>query len=499
MNNVTAIRLSYGQSTGWTRTLKLEVNGRGVKFQWVNLDEDDDLQQNAYVRHMQYYMPPGEQHRTAYVTLIPAKDSIIPGNVYDDMGEIVVSYQNLVGIQAKKLDNKAAWLQQICRSRLAIDYAQGHMRINVRREYLLADSVDAIMSLTRTDLRKTFRFEFWNEPGIDAGGLTREWFYLVTNEIFNPDFGLWQYSSANQMCLMINPASEMSHPNEHLTYFRFLGRVLGKALFERQLVNGHMVRHLYKHLLGFPVNMDDIEMVDNALFSSLNKLMEYKENGGDIKDLFLDFSVREECMGVATTKDLIPGGAEINVTNDNLTEYVDAIIKYQLLERTRPQVTELILGFYDVIEEGLLTVFDFQELELLMCGLPQIDLQDWQKNTEYTGRFENVNENTERENEVITWFWSVVEQDFDVEMRARLLQFVTGTSGVPAQGFSVLQGNDGNIRKFTIHGVELEMYVFPRAHTCFNRIDLPLYTSRDQLLEKLKLAVQMEAVGFGIE
>ena len=235
-------------------------------------------------------------------------------------------------------------------------------------------------------------------------------------------------------------------------------------------------------------------MVDTSLFRSLQQLNDYKDNGGDVEDLCLDFSVSEEFLGVVTTKELIEDGANIDVTNENLDKYLEAIIKYQLMERTRPQLAELLLGFYDVVDEGLLTILDFQELELLLCGLPEIDLDDWKQNTDYSGAYVDDNDNF-----VIDWFWDIIENEFDQEMRARLLQFVTGTAGVPAQGFSVLQGNDGNIRKFCIHGVSLETCLFPRAHTCFNRLDLPLYTSREQMSEKLTLAVQMEATGFGLE
>jgi hypothetical protein len=84
-------------------------------------------------------------------------------------------------------------------------------------------------------------------------------------------------------------------------------------------------------------------------------------------------------------------------------------------------------------------------------------------------------------------------------MKARLLQFVTGTSGVPALGFGFLQGSDGNVRKFTIHSVHVGICIYPRAHTCFNRIDLPMYETKDELREKLKLAVTMLATGFDIE
>jgi hypothetical protein len=165
-----------------------------------------------------------------------------------------------------------------------------------------------------------------------------------------------------------------------------------------------------------------------------------------------------------------------------------------MLDQVKPQLNELMLGFFDVIPEPLLTIFDFQELELLMCGLPEIDMEDWKQNTEYSGEYDD----TGASNPACEWFWEVVEE-FDQEMRARLLQFVTGTSGVPSRGFGVLQGNDGNVRLFTIHGISVGVCLYPRAHTCFNRIDLPTYESKDDLRERLKLAVTMVSTGFDIE
>jgi hypothetical protein len=100
---------------------------------------------------------------------------------------------------------------------------------------------------------------------------------------------------------------------------------------------------------------------------------------------------------------------------------------------------------------------------------------------------------------VVKWFWEVVVDEFDEEHKARLLQFVTGTSGVPAQGFCALQGNDNNIRKFTINSIPEAVSVFPKAHTCFNRIDLPLYESKKKLTKFLTMAIQMEATGFDID
>eukprot|EP00549_Striatella_unipunctata_P018746 CAMPEP_0118725672 /NCGR_PEP_ID=MMETSP0800-20121206/33270_1 /TAXON_ID=210618 ORGANISM="Striatella unipunctata, Strain CCMP2910" /NCGR_SAMPLE_ID=MMETSP0800 /ASSEMBLY_ACC=CAM_ASM_000638 /LENGTH=680 /DNA_ID=CAMNT_0006634397 /DNA_START=78 /DNA_END=2120 /DNA_ORIENTATION=+ len=489
------VKLSYDKD-GWTRTIRVT----DMKFQWVRMDDKGDVDLNtrfdvdksAYVRKLEFVAGEDPRLRDGIISLVPASDAVVDSKIKSSDGRDLVTYADIAAAQVKTFEEKAQWFQETC-GQLCVEWNEGHMRMNVRREYLLGDSIDAVMSLSRRDLRKLWRFEFIGEMGIDAGGLAREWFQLVTEEIFDPDMGLWQSSAVNQMCMQINPASYISC-EDHKTYFRFLGRVMGKALFDRQLIAGHMVQHLYKHILGWPVTFGDLEVVDEEYYNNLKQLVDMAKQGEDLSMLFLDFTTSNEVMGTREEVELVPGGANVEVTNENFPEYLEANLKYRMMDRVKDQLNELLLGFFDVIPEPILTIFDFQELELLMCGLPEIDLQDWRDHTEFSGEFDGVG----GDHECCGWFWEVVGE-FDQEMKARLLQFVTGTSGVPSRGFGVLQGNDGNIRKFTIHGVRVGECLYPRAHTCFNRIDLPLYESLEELREKLKLAVTMVATGFDIE
>jgi E3 ubiquitin-protein ligase NEDD4 len=230
---------------------------------------------------------------------------------------------------------------------------------------------------------------------------------------------------------------------------------MGRALFDGQLIKGHMVRHLYKHLLGWPITFEDLEAQDEEYYQALKKFTTMQ----DLSIMCLDFTITEETMGVRRDVELVPGGNMKEVTAENLPQYLEANLRYRMLDRTKPQITELLLGFFDVIPEPTLTVFDPNELELILCGLPTIDMNDWEQNTIYSGLFESK----VYRDQVVQWFWEVVRDDFDQEMKARLLQFVTGTSGVPSKGFSFLQGNDGNIKKFALHGVDRKVYVYPRA------------------------------------
>jgi len=494
-NEAAAIKLSYDKD-GWQRTIRVS----DMKFQWVRVDGRGDVElstrfnveKSAYVRKLEFRPGDDPRIRTGILSLVPASDAVVDSRIKSADNRDLVTYSDIANAQVKTFEEKAIWFQETC-AQLCVQWNDGHMRMNVRRRFLLRDSVDAIMSLSRKDLHKLWRFEFVSEMGVDAGGLAREWFQLVTEKIFDPNLGLWQSSSANQMCMEVNPASEYCC-EDHLIYYRFLGRVMGKALFDRQLVAGHMVGYIYKHILGWPVTFGDLAMVDDEYYNNLKQLQTLATSGEDLSMLCLDFTTTQDIMGVKEEIELIPNGAKIEVDNDNFPEYLEACLKYRMLDRVKPQLNELLLGFFDVIPEPLLTIFDFQELELLMCGLPDIDLEDWKEHTEYSGECDHVG----GDHQVCIWFWEVVGE-FDRETKARLLQFVTGTSGVPSRGFGGLQGNDGNIRKFTIHGVGVDVCLYPRAHTSFNRIDLPMYETRQDLKEKLKLAVPMASTGFDIE
>ena len=206
------IKLSYDKD-GWTRTIRVS----DMKFQWVRMDDNGDIDTNtrfdaeksAYVRKLTFQPGGDERVRDGVMTLVPATDAFVDSRVKAYNGEVLVTYSEIADAQVKGFEEKAVWFQEKCQ-KLRVEWSEGHMRINVRRNFLLEDSVDAVMSLNRKDLRKVWRFEFIGEMGIDAGGLTREWFELVTQEIFDPDMGLWMSSETNQMCMQINPASSKS-------------------------------------------------------------------------------------------------------------------------------------------------------------------------------------------------------------------------------------------------------------------------------------------------
>ncbi|XP_068920051.1 E3 ubiquitin-protein ligase SMURF2 isoform X2 [Petaurus breviceps papuanus] len=358
----------------------------------------------------------------------------------------------------------------------------GHCRIEVSREEIFEESYRQVMKMRPKDLWKRLMIKFRGEEGLDYGGVAREWLYLLSHEMLNPYYGLFQYSRDDIYTLQINPDSAVNP--EHLSYFHFVGRIMGMAVFHGHYIDGGFTLPFYKQLLGKPINLDDMELVDPDLHNSLVWILENDITG------VLDhtFCVEHNAYGEIIQHELKPNGKSISVTEDNKKEYVRLYVNWRFLRGIEAQFLALQKGFNEVIPQPLLKTFDEKELELIICGLGKIDVSDWKVNTRLKHCTPDSN--------IVKWFWKAVEY-FDEERRARLLQFVTGSSRVPLQGFKALQGAAGP-RLFTIHQIDASTNNLPKAHTCFNRIDIPPYESYEKLYEKLLTAIE-ETCGFAVE
>ncbi|KAK4489970.1 hypothetical protein RD792_000624 [Penstemon davidsonii] len=384
-----------------------------------------------------------------------------------------------------EFDNKRSHF----RSKIKHQHEHHHspLRISVRRAYILEDSYNQLRMRLAKDLKGRLTVHFQGEEGIDAGGLTREWYQLLSRVIF--DKGALLFTTVgNESTFQPNPNSV--YQTEHLSYFKFVGRVVGKALFDGQLLDVHFTRSFYKHILGVKVTYHDIEAIDPDYFKNLKWLLE--NDISDVLDLTFSIDADEEKLilyerAEVTDYELIPGGRNIRVTEENKHQYVDLVAEHRLTTAIRPQINAFLEGFNELIHCDLISIFNDKELELLISGLPDIDLDDLRTNTEYSGY--------SVASPSIQWFWEVV-QGFSKEDKARLLQFVTGTSKVPLEGFSALQGISGS-QKFQIHKAYGTADHLPSAHTCFNQLDLPEYPSKQRLEERLLLAIHEANEGFG--
>uniref|UniRef100_A0A8C9DUL4 E3 ubiquitin-protein ligase n=1 Tax=Prolemur simus TaxID=1328070 RepID=A0A8C9DUL4_PROSS len=350
--------------------------------------------------------------------------------------------------------------------------------MKLHRNNIFEESYRRIMSVKRPDVLKArLWIEFESEKGLDYGGVAREWFFLLSKEMFNPYYGLFEYSATDNYTLQINPNSGLCN-EDHLSYFTFIGRVAGLAVFHGKLLDGFFIRPFYKMMLGKQITLNDMESVDSEYYNSLKWILE-----NDPTELDLMFCIDEENFGQTYQVDLKPNGSEIMVTNENKREYIDLVIQWRFVNRVQKQMNAFLEGFTELLPIDLIKIFDENELELLMCGLGDVDVNDWRQHSIYkNGYCPN--------HPVIQWFWKAVLL-MDAEKRIRLLQFVTGTSRVPMNGFAELYGKHG-IQASTVaqeHSVSLH-----KAKN-FNRLDLPPYETFEDLREKLLMAVE-NAQGF---
>ncbi|CAH8607472.1 unnamed protein product [Schistosoma bovis] len=327
--------------------------------------------------------------------------------------------------QAWSFENKVASFHYLCHSNLVTK----NVKVVVSRSNLLVDSFEQIMRLKPHELRCRLFISFTGEEGLDYGGLSREWFFKLSTELLNPMYCLFEYAGGNNYALQINPASSVNP--EHLEYFR--------------------------------------------------------ENNIDECGLDVYFAMDYEVLGELRTHELKPGGRDILLTDANKAEYIDLMVNWRFSRGVEDQTNAFLTGFEDVFPLQWLQYFDERELEVLLCGMQQIDVDDWQSHTTY--------KKYDARSPQVLWFWKFV-RSLTQQRRIRLLQFVTGTCRVPVGGFKNLMGNNGP-QPFCIEYIGKDSWL-PRSHTCFNRLDLPPYRSYEQLAEKLSYAID-ETEGFGQE
>uniref|UniRef100_UPI00358F3842 E3 ubiquitin-protein ligase HUWE1 isoform X5 n=1 Tax=Myxine glutinosa TaxID=7769 RepID=UPI00358F3842 len=357
------------------------------------------------------------------------------------------------------------------------------LAVHVRRDHVFEDSYRELHRRTPEELKNRLYIVFEGEEGQDAGGLLREWYTIISREMFNPMYALFRTSPGDRVTYTINPSSHFN--SNHLSYFKFVGRIVAKAVYDNRLLECYFTRSFYKHILGKPVRYTDMESEDYPFYQGLVYLLE-----NDVSTLGYDlpFSTEVEEFGVCEVRDLKTNGRNVTVTEDNKREYVHLVCQMKMTGAIRKQLAAFLEGFYEIIPKRLISIFTEQELELLISGLPIIDIDDLKANTEYHKYQPNSLQ--------IQWFWRAL-RSFDQAERAKFLQFVTGTSKVPLQGFAALEGMNG-IQKFQIHRDDRSTDRLPSAHTCFNQLDLPAYETHDKLRRMLLLAIQECSEGFGL-
>ena len=374
-------------------------------------------------------------------------------------------------------------------SKKKIDFINGAEKLNINREKVLEDSMDQFEKINPF---KELKIIFIGEESQDAGGLIREWLTILFKTILDHKAGLFERSDTEEIGYVIKP--DLNPSQEKLKQYFFIGRVLAKALLENLTVNCCFNKVIYQLILGEKIKLDDLIFIDRPLYKSLKQLISMRDECGGENIAFCEiyFTIDLEGKdGMVYQQDLIENGKDVLVTQDNLDLYIDKRIEFY----TKSQIggiKEIISGINTIFPVEYLKIFTSDQLGLLINGTPFIDTEDWRMNTQY----KNYNDY----DNVIINFWDIIS-NLSQEELSNFLLFCTGSSRVPIGGFKSLESNRGQIAKFEIVKAE---YIagkknFLRAHTCFNRLDLPNFPDKNTLNEAVKFALENEVLGFGIE
>uniref|UniRef100_A0A915HS62 HECT-type E3 ubiquitin transferase n=1 Tax=Romanomermis culicivorax TaxID=13658 RepID=A0A915HS62_ROMCU len=381
-----------------------------------------------------------EEHRTVLNQILRQSNE----HLSDGPFSVLVDYTRILDFDVKR----RYFRKEL--ERMDDGFRRDDIAVRIRRDHLFPDSFRELFRLRPNEWKSRFYIIFEGEEGQDAGGLLREWYSVITREIFNPHYALFQTAPGDRVTYMINPSSYVNI--EHLDYFKFVGRLIAKAVYDNKLLDCFFTRAFYKHILSKQVKYNDLESEDPSFYQSLVFLL---ENPISAIGHELTFSLEVNEFGKLEVRDLKANGRDVPVVDENKKEYVRLVCQMKMTGAIRQQLNAFLTGFYDIIPKNLISIFNEQELELLISGLPTIDVDDLQANTEY-------NKYTKTSLQIV-WFWRAL-RSFDQADRAKFLQFVTGTSKVPLQGFASLEGMHG-IQRFQIHRDDRSTDRLPTAHT----------------------------------
>jgi ubiquitin-protein ligase E3 C len=405
-------------------------------------------------------------------------------------------------------------------------YEKHHAKI--RREHEFDDAFEQFYPLgqgLKEPIQITFVDQFDTvEAGIDGGGVTKEFLTSVTHQAFNPSDGIDLFVENDQHLLFPNPSAVeeqkellrlagipensiefRTQVTELLKRYEFLGRIIGKCLYEGILVDVNFAPFfLRKWALtggtgstpkesGYHATLNDLRDLDEGLYQGLHQLKNYT---GDVEDFSLNFTVtdtvtidRHTGATKTITKDLKPNGSNTPVTNQNRLMYISYMARHRLQNQPYLQTTAFLRGLATMIQPSWLSMFNHSELQTLIGGTSSsIDIDDLRRNTQYGGVY--VIGDDGLEHPTIQIFWRVMEQLSDGERRA-VLKFVTSTPRAPLLGFGTLSP------RFSIRDAGSNQERLPSTSTCVNLLKLPMYTDEDVLKEKLLYSV-FSGAGFDL-
>uniref|UniRef100_A0A452SLB4 Ubiquitin-protein ligase E3C n=1 Tax=Ursus americanus TaxID=9643 RepID=A0A452SLB4_URSAM len=446
----------------WIQLFKCSCQGTGIHvWRFRRMGRIGPLQSSLDVGLESPPLSVSEERQLAILTELPF---VVP------FEERVKIFQRLIYADKQEVQGDGPFLDGI--------------NVTIRRNYIYEDAYDKLSPENEPDLKKRIRVHLLNahgldEAGIDGGGIFREFLNELLKSGFNPNQGF--FKTTNEGLLYPSPAAQMLVGDSFARHYYFLGRMLGKALYENMLVELPFAGFFLSKLLGTSADVDihHLASLDPEVYKNLLFLKSYE---GDVEELGLNFTVVNNDLGEAQVVELKFGGKDIPVTSANRIAYIHLVADYRLNRQIRQHCLAFRQGLANVLDLEWLRMFDQQEIQVLISGAQvPISLEDLKSFTNYSGGYS-------ADHPVIKVFWRVVEGFTDEEKR-KLLKFVTSCSRPPLLGFKELYP------AFCIHNGGSDLERLPTASTCMNLLKLPEFYDETLLRSKLLYAIEC-AAGF---
>jgi alpha-tubulin suppressor-like RCC1 family protein len=289
---------------------------------------------------------------------------------------------------------------------------QPYFVLSIDRKYLLQQTLQAVAKASTEKLRKGLKVVFKGEDGVDAGGVTKEFFQLLCEKLFDVNTGMWTTSFGNHNKTWFNSDCTWNGDG-----FYLVGVLCGLAVYNSVILDVHFPHAIYRKLLGLPLGLEDL--IDEDVRKGLKSLLDY--DGDDAEDVFcLSFEVAWMDLGQERKKELKAGGSDIAVTSENKEEYVRLYVKWLLVDSIASQYDEFERGFNQVMEDSSLDILLAEELELLVTGTPELDFLALEGSSEYEGGFD-------KDSAVVQNIWKWI-QSASLPTQEQFLKFCTGSS-----------------------------------------------------------------------
>ncbi|XP_066891602.1 probable E3 ubiquitin-protein ligase HERC3 isoform X6 [Kogia breviceps] len=338
--------------------------------------------------------------------------------------------------------------------------------LHVRRSSLVGDALRELSIHSDVDLKKPLKVIFDGEEAVDAGGVTKEFFLLLLKELLNPIYGMFTYYQDSNL-LWFSDMCFVEH-----NWFHLIGITCGLAIYNSTVVDLHFPLALYKKLLNVKPGLEDLKELSPTEGRSLQDLLDYP--GEDIEETFcLNFTICRESYGVVEQKQLIPGGDTVAVCKENRQEFVDAYVNYVFQISVHEWYTAFSSGFLKVCGGKVLELFQPSELRAMMVGNSSYNWEELEETAIYKGDYSAAHP-------TVKLFWETFHE-FPLEKKKKFLLFLTGSDRIPISGMAGLQ--------IAIQPTASGEEYLPVAHTCYNLLDLPKYSSKEVLCARLTQAL----------